>query len=131
MATLQARVSSTDEWFDLPEPSFNGLQSNIQMISSAESGRDNNTGTMHVDKVADKRKFNLTYNNVWRETIVPIINLVSHPFFQIKCKDDLTGETYTGTFYAGDRSATVYSNVLGKNHNKVLYSTFTVDLIER
>lgn len=131
MATLQARVSSNDEWFDLPEPSFNGLQSNIQMISSAESGRDNNTGTMHIDKVADKRKFNLTYNNVWRETIVPIINLVSHPFFQIKCKDDLTGETYTGTFYAGDRSAQVYSNVLGHDHNKVLYSSFTVNLIER
>ena len=131
MATLQARVNSTDEWFDLPEPAYNGFGTNIQMISSADSGRDNNDGLMHIDKVADKRKFELTYKNVWRETIVPIINLVSHPFFQIKCQDDLTGQTYTGTFYAGDRNATVYSNVLGANHNRVLYSQFTVNFIER
>ena len=131
MATLQARVNSSDSWFDLPEPAYDGLQSGIQMISSAESGRDNNDGLMHIDKVADKRKFSCTWKNVWREDIVSIINLVSHPFFQLKCADDLTGQTYTGTFYAGDRNANVYSNVLGANHNRVLYSSFTVNFIER
>ena len=131
MATLYGKVNANDEWFALPEPAYNGLGSSIQMISSAESGRDNNDGLMHIDKVADKRKFELTYKNVWRETIVPIINLVSHPFFYIKCKDDLTGTWYEGVFYAGDRNATVYSNVMGKDHDKVLYSTFTVNFIER
>lgn len=131
MATLYGKVNASDEWTALPEPSFNGLQSGIQMISSANSGRDNNDGTMHIDKVADKRKYSCTWNNIWAEDITFVISLVSHPFFYIKCNDDLTNTVYDGVFYAGDRSATVYSNVLGASHNKTLYSSFTVNFIER
>lgn len=132
MSTLQVKELNSSTWANLPEPSFGGFQPEIHLISSANSGRDNNVGTMHLDVVARKRKYCCTWKNIPKSTVTQIMNLTNSTFFNVRCYEDINGSTYEGIFYRGqDVSSDVYSRAWGKNENEVLYSSFSIDLIER
>lgn len=132
MATIQIKEIGSNTWHDLPEPSFEGLTPEFHAISSPNSGRDNNSGTMHIDIVARKRKYICTWKNIPESVVNTIFNLTNSPFFYVRCTKDLSGSTYEGVFYRGqDVSAQIYSVAWGKNQNQTLYSSFSIDLIER
>lgn len=132
MATIQVKELNSNTWHDLPEPAFEGLNAEVHLISSAESGRDNNVGTMHLDVVARKRKYAISWKNIPASTVQTIYNLTNSTFFNVRCNNDLSGVPYEGVFYRGqDISSQVYSNAWGKNGNQTLYSSFGIDLIER
>lgn len=130
MATLQAKFLSSSTWVNLPEPSLNGLVCGDQDVDAPSTGRDQ-SGDMHRDKVNEKRKFSMTWNNIWAEDVATIMQFTHQPFFQLRCDSDLDNRTYEGVFYAGDRNGTLYSKRLGANKQKKLYSSFTVNFIER
>ena len=107
----------------IPNPS--SLQWGIQTVSDSSAGRDMK-GDMHVNKITDKRKLELTWNNVDFATAREILQAVHHETFDLTYRDALSNEIETRTFYVGDRTAPVYSYAVGMQW----YSNVSFDLIE-
>lgn len=128
MATIQAKALNASTWTTLPEPSLDGIVIQICDVDAPTTGRDK-TGMMHRDKVSMKRKVNLSYKNIWEDDVATIVSFANQVFFNLRIEDDLTNTSWTGTVYAGDRSGTILTKALG--NNKALYSSFTVNFIER
>lgn len=45
------------EWYELPTPI--SIKPAVNALDNSKSGRDNNTGTMFRDKIAEKRKYTI------------------------------------------------------------------------
>lgn len=128
MLTLQARALGASTWTTLPVPPPDGITVQICDVDASTTGRDN-TGYIHRDKIGMKRKINLSYKYIWDNDVATIVSFANQTFFELKLYDDLTNTTWSGTVYAGDRSGTIYTHAL--HASKTLYSSFTVNFIER
>lgn len=84
---------------DIPSPT--DLQIGIMDLSKAER---NANGTMIIERIATKRKLELSYNYLSRTQLSQLLNAVSAVFFQVKYTDPQTNALRTGTFYCGDRN---------------------------
>lgn len=82
----------------------------IMDVSNAER---NANGTMMIDRVATKRKIVLEWPALTNSNISAILNAVSPIFFTVKYPDPMDGGVATRTFYVGDRTAPVYSDIGG------------------
>ena len=132
MASIKVRSIGTSTWIDLPEPDYNGgLTWSIQDVDASTTGRDQ-TGTMHRDRVAIKRKLTCRWTNREESVIRTILNsAIKDVFFECQYHDYQSNSTITSTMYVGDRTAPVYSQVLGSNHATTIIGNFTADFIER
>ena len=132
MSAISVRSIGASEWTELPEPDYNGgLTWSIQDVDAGTSGRDQN-GLMHRDRVSVKRKLTCTWTNRYADQIHTILNsAIKDVFFQCKFFDYETNSTVTKVMYVGDRTAPVYSTVLGHNHDKTVIGNFTANFIER
>ena len=90
------RVGSTD----LPTPS--DFSVGIQDLSKAER---NAAGTMIIERIATKRKLELSWAYLSRADLATILNAVSAVFFTVIYMDPQDNANKTGTFYVGDRKA--------------------------
>lgn len=132
MATIQASTDNST-WVDLPELPLDGLTLQICDVDASTSGRDN-TGLIHRDKIGMKRKLNCSWKYLTRTQVKTITDIADNTFFYLRFYDDLAttdGSLYTGQFYAGDRSGTIYSHCMGSNKTTPMYSSYTVNFIER
>jgi len=108
-----------------PIPNPSSMSWGIQSVSSSDAGRDMK-GTMHVGLVTRKRKLELSWKTVDFNTTSEILSAVNPETFIVEYHDALTNNTYTGTFYVGDRTAPVYSFAVGHQW----YSNVNFNLIE-
>lgn len=106
----------------IPTPSDYSV--GIQDISKAER---NANGTMIIERIATKRKIELSWKLLSKEQLNQILNLVSPVFFQVTYVDPQVGGTKTGTFYAGDRNC----GVLDFKNGIPRYRDIKFNLVER
>ena len=132
MSAISVRSIGASTWTELPEPDYKGgLTWSLQDVDASTSGRDQQ-GYMHRDRVSKKRKLTCTWTNRSASDIHTILNsAIKDVFFECKFFDYETNSMVIKTMYVGDRTAPVYSTVLGQNHNETIISNFTANFIER
>lgn len=84
---------------DLPTPS--DFQVSIADISKAER---NANGTMVIERIATKRKIEISYRFLSRTDLATLLNAVDPVTFSVTYMDPKTNANRTATFYCGDRS---------------------------
>lgn len=74
---------------------------NLESYVLTKGGRSTD-GTMHLDKIAKKRKFLFTYDVLRGDNLTTILNIIddTNMFFTIEYKDN-TGAAKTATVYVG------------------------------
>lgn len=107
---------------ELPTPSDYTV--GIQDLSKAER---NANGTMIIERIATKRKLELSWKYLSKEQLSNLFNLVSPVFFTVNYIDPQVGGSKTGTFYCGDRSAGALDFINGN----IRYKDIKFNLIER
>lgn len=107
---------------EIPAPSEYSV--GIQDISKAER---NANGTMIIERVATKRKIELSWKYLDKDQLAQVLNAVSPVFFQVTFIDPQDNATRTGTFYCGDRKA----GMLDYKNGVPRYKDVQFNLIER
>jgi hypothetical protein len=81
----------------------------IMDISTAER---NAQGTMMIDRIATKRKLEVSWNALTSGQMSTILSAVDKVFFLVTYPDPQTGKSETKTFYVGDRTTpiVIYKN---------------------
>jgi len=107
---------------EIPTPSEFSV--GIQDISKAER---NAAGTMVIERIATKRKIELSWKYLSKEELSQILTAVSPVFFTVEYPDPQTGTNRIGTFYCGDRSC----SMLDFKNGIPRYKDVSFNLIER
>ena len=107
---------------EIPAPSEYSV--GIQDISKAER---NANGTMIIERVATKRKIELSWKYLDKDQLAQVLNAVSPVFFQVTFIDPQDNATRTGTFYCGDRKC----GMLDFKNGVPRYKDVQFNLIER
>lgn len=97
---------------------------NIMDISKADR---NSNGTIIIERIATKRKGELSYNYLTKSELATLLQQISSVFFSVEYPDAQTGEARTGTFYTGDRKAGM---IMYKNGNPI-YKDISFSIIEQ
>lgn len=95
-------------------------------ISGPNAGRTLD-GTMHKNRIAEKRKLSLTWKGIRPEQVSAILQAFEPEYVSVSYPDALNGNTSTRTFYTGDLDAEIYSWTV----NNKLYSLLSFSIIER
>lgn len=110
------------EGVDIPSPS--DYLVSILDISNAER---NANGAMIIERIATKRKIELSWSVLKKDEISKLLRLVSSVFFIVNYVDPQDNATRTGTFYAGDRT----TGMLSFKNGEPVYKDVKLNLIER
>lgn len=96
----------------------------IQDISKAER---NARGAMIIERIATKRKLELSWAHLAQAELQQLLQLVAPVFFAVNYPDPQTGAVQTGTFYCGDRS----TGALDYRNGKMRWKDIKFNLVER
>lgn len=108
----------------VPDPSV--FEWGLQDISSSDSGRTEDT-LMHKNRVGQKRKIKVTWNNPTPEKAAQILTAFNPEYVSVKYPDAMSNSNETRTFYVGDRTAAMRAWTTSyKRYTQVIF-----DLIER
>ncbi|NEY99238.1 hypothetical protein G4D62_07985 [Bacillus shackletonii] len=106
----------------LPTPSDYSV--GVMDLSKAER---NANGTMIIERIATKRKLEISYSYLSKSETSKVLNAVSSVFFTVSYIDPQTGGNRTGTFYCGDRNV----GMIDFKNGTPRYKDVKFDLIER
>lgn len=106
----------------IPTPSEYSV--GIQDISKAER---NASGTMIVERIATKRKIELSWKYLDRTSLSIILSAVADVFFAVEYVDPQDNAVKVGTFYCGDRK----SGMLDFKNGVPRYKDVSFNLVER
>lgn len=98
----------------------------IQDISGGDSGRTQDA-VMHKNRISQKRKLSLSWNNPTKEETSAILKSFNTEYVDVSYPDAMSGVEETRTFYVGDRSAPVKIWTV----NQKRYSAISFELMER
>lgn len=98
----------------------------LQDVSDSASGRTQDA-LMHKNRVAQKRKIALGWNNPTKEEAAAILQAFDLEYIEVTYPDAKSGTDETRTFYVGDRSAPMKIWTI----NNKRYSQVSFDIIER
>lgn len=107
---------------EIPTPS--DLSVGIQDLSKGER---NANGTMIIERIATKRKLELSWKYLSKEDLSKVLNAVSPVFFQVEYLDPQENRKNTGTFYSGDRNMGALDFINGN----IRYKDIKFSVIER
>lgn len=107
---------------DLPTPS--DFNVGIQDLSKAER---NANGTMIIERIATKRKLDISYSFLTSSELSQVLNSISPIFFTVTYMDPQDNAMRTGTFYAGDRN----SPMIDFKNGVPRYKDIKFSLVER
>lgn len=110
------------DYYDLPTPS--DFQVGIMDLSKAER---NANGWMIIERIATKRKLELSWNYLSRSQLSAILVKVSTVSFYVKYMDPAQNTYKESEFYCGDRSAGMIDFINGVPR----YKDVKFSLIER
>lgn len=111
---------------NVPMPCPSEFSWSLQDVSAAESGRTDDS-LMHKNRVAQKRKIALTWNEPTAAQTSTILTAFNPEYISVYYWDALAGEYQTRTFYVGDRSAPVHYWFVGNQR----FEKVSFDIIER
>jgi hypothetical protein len=106
----------------MPAPS--ALNVGIMDISKAER---NAAGSMVIERIATKRKLELTWGFLTKTELQTLLNAVSPVFFSVTYHDPQTGSERTGIFYCGDRNI----EMIDIKNGEIRWRNVKFNLIER
>lgn len=106
----------------IPTPS--DYQVGIMDLSKAER---NARGTLIIERIATKRKIELSWNYLDKARLSQLLNLISPIFFQVEYIDPQENNWKTGTFYVGDR----HVGALDYRNGNIRYKDIKFNIIER
>ncbi len=106
----------------IPTPS--DYQVGIMDLSKAER---NARGTLIIERIATKRKIELSWNYLDKYNLSELLKLVSPVFFQVNYIDPQTNRWEEGTFYVGDRTV----GALDYRNGNIRYNDIKFNIIER
>lgn len=98
----------------------------LQDISDSDSGRTQDT-IMHKNRVGQKRKISLTWDNATKEETAAILQAFNPEYIDVTYPDAMSGKDETRTFYVGDRTAPMKMWTV----NKKIYSQISFNIVER
>lgn len=98
----------------------------LQDVSDTQAGRTLDA-LMHKNRIAQKRKLNLSWNVLHPEEISELFQMFDPEYVEVTYWDAKDGREETRTFYTGDKSAPVYSWAVGTK----FYTKVTFNIIER
>ena len=98
----------------------------LQDVSDSASGRTQDS-IMHKNRVAQKRKIQLAWNNPTKEETAAILQAFNPEYIDVTYPDAMSGTNETRTFYVGDRSAPMKMWTV----NRKIYSQVSFDIVER
>lgn len=98
----------------------------IQDISLGESGRTDDC-LMHKNRVGQKRKIEMAFNGIDKDTTARILQAVNPEYIQVTYHDMMDNQLETRTFYVGDRSAPIKVWFIGNKRVESL----SFNIIER
>ncbi len=107
---------------EIPTPSSYSV--GIQDLSKAER---NVLGDMIIERIATKRKLELSWNHLSKEDLAVVLQKVSPVFFTVEYIDPEANAKKTGTFYCGDRTVGALDYINGK----IRWKDIKFNLIER
>lgn len=94
---------------EIPTPSDYSV--GIQDLSKAER---NARGDMIMERIATKRKLDLSWKHLSKQDLQLVMNAVSPVFFKVEYLDPQTNSRQTKTFYAGDRNVGALDYINGE-----------------
>lgn len=106
----------------IPTPS--DYQVGIMDLSKAER---NARGTLIIERIATKRKLELSWKYLSKEDLSRLLKLVSPVFFNVEYIDPQDNMKKTGTFYVGDRNM----GALDYRNGNIRYKDIKFNIIER
>jgi len=96
-------------------------------LDDSEATKRTADGTLYRDRIAVKRKIDMSWGPMnWIDTAT-ILQLVQNEFFECTYPDPLTGKWETKTFYVGDRVAPF---AVARN-NEIYWTGLKLSLTER
>ena len=98
----------------------------LQDVSDSASGRTQDA-LMHKNRIAQKRKIQLSWNNPTKDETAAILQAFNPEYVYVTYPDALSGAEETREFYVGDRSAPM--KIWTVNNKR--YSQVSFDIIER
>lgn len=102
------------------------MQWGLQDVSAPDSGRTEDA-LMHKNRVAQKIKIQLGWNNITPDEAHPIVAAFNPEYVDVTYYDLLAGGIVTKNFYTGDKTAPF--KMWTANNKR--YSTLSFDIIER
>lgn len=106
----------------IPTPS--DYQVGIMDLSKAER---NARGTLIIERIATKRKIELSWNYLDKVKLSQLLKLVSPVFFKVEYIDPEENTWENGTFYCGDRKV----GALDYKNGNIRYKDIKFNIIER
>jgi hypothetical protein len=106
----------------IPSPST--FKVGIMDISNAER---NAKGTMLIDRIATKRKLDVSWRDLKGNDLAELLQLVNSVYFFVKYYDPMTNRLETKTFYVGDRNIGMFSY----NNGNPIWDEISFNFIER
>lgn len=98
----------------------------LQDVSLGESGRTDDA-LMHKNRVAQKRKIQVSYSGITDEVARTVLNAINPEYISVTYYDLLAGGENTRTFYVSDRTSPFKWWWDGKH----VLESLSFDLIER
>lgn len=99
------------------------LQFDIMDIDGATERNAN--GELIRDRIATKRKLNMTWSALNDAELKSLLNAVKDVFFSVEYYDPMIGGLTTKTFYVGDRNMPLY------NYKLKIWESMTANFIEK
>ncbi|MBE6771079.1 MAG: hypothetical protein E7547_02905 [Ruminococcaceae bacterium] len=126
MVAAKIKRKSDSTWLDLPTPVV--MTPAVNALDSSKSGRDNNTGAMFRDKIAEKQSYIVTFPFGLNNTqVAKILQIVMESEFNLYCPNPKTGTYDTKTFY----TATVTPDIHHiESENLWYYNEFSFEAVE-
>ena len=93
-------------------------------LSKAER---NARGTLIIERIATKRKIEMSWRYLSKEDLSRLFKMVSPVFFRVDYIDPQENAWKTGTFYAGDR----HVGALDYRNGSIRYKDINFNIIER
>ena len=124
--------NTSSDWIQLPTATE--LTPQWQTLDSENTGRDNNTGKMFRDKVADKAKWVIEFpQGLTNADVATILSIVNAGDYWIKAPDSLSGTYATKNVYTSSCEPEIQRitelNSSGEP-TKWIYKEFSMDVIE-
>ena len=110
------------EGITIPTPS--DWHVGIMDLSKAER---NARGTLIIERIATKRKIEMSWRYLSKEDLSRLFKMVSPVFFRVDYIDPQENAWKTGTFYAGDR----HVGALDYRNGSIRYKDINFNIIER
>ena len=98
----------------------------LQDVSDSASGRAQDS-IMHKNRISQKRKISLVWNNPTKEEAAEILQAFNPEYIHVTYPDAMSGTDETREFYVGDRSAPM--KIWTVNNKR--YSQISFNIIER